>query len=449
MRSSRAFFLAVLLTFTASAASAATYYVDDSGSNSNPGTLASPFRTITYGLTFLTNPGDTLWVRGGTYNERAVIWNKHGNSTSPIYVGGYNGELPVIDGTGIGNHSTVSINTSSYVTFDGFKVQNAPQTAILMWNAHNITVKYCTVENAMKAGIHAGGDTVNAAHDIVIRNNTVTNTVRENVPGSNLTSGWSQAVSCIKATNVIIRDNWVRRNYGEGIDCILSDYCTIEKNTVYDNKGSNIYLDNAQHSIVDRNYIYNTGNSEYFRDGMPSPGITVANETYSIQNPSTNLTITNNIVHRTGVGFVYYNSQYGGGMHYTLIANNTFYKTVNTATGMIYIEDGSTTNVHDTTTIENNIFYQSTGVRYARAPTVGITWRTNNWYNGTSNTHVAGTGDVMADPLLVAAGGWSATDYKLSSTSTLKTAGTTNAATTDHWGTARTASYSIGAHEYD
>lgn len=447
MRSSRIFLLAALLVLGASA-SAATYYVDDSGSNSNPGTLAAPFRTITYGLTFISNPGDVLWVRGGTYNERAVIWNKNGTSTAPIYIGGYNGELPVIDGTGIGPHSTVSINTSSYVTFDGFKVQNAPQTAILMWNAHNITVKYCTVTNAIKAGIHAGGDTVNAAHDIVIRNNTVTNTVRENIPGSNATS-WAQAVSCLYANNVVFKDNYVYENYGEGIDCIVSDNCTITNNKLWNNKGSNIYLDNAQYSLVDSNYIYNTGNSEYFRDGMPSPGITVANETYAVQNPATNLTITNNIVHRTGVGFVYYNSQYGGGLHYTVVANNTFYQTTNTTTGMIYIEDGATTNVHDTTTIENNIFYQSSGVRYARAPTVGITWRTNNWYNGTSGTEISGAGDVTSNPLLVNAGGWSASDYKLTILSPLVSAGTTNTAVPkDYWATTRTTSYSIGAHEY-
>jgi hypothetical protein len=246
----------------------------------------------------------------------------------------------------------------------------------------------------------------------------------------------------------VFRDNYVYENYGEGIDCIVSDNCTISTNKLWDNKGSNIYLDNAQYALVDRNYVYNTGDSEYFRDGVASPGITVANETYSVQNPATNLTITNNIVQRTGVGFVYYNSQYGGGMHYTLIANNTFYQTTNTTTGMIYIEDGTNTNVHDTTTIENNIFYQGSGVRYARAPTVGITWRTNNWYGGTSGTEISGVGDVLADPLLVNAGGWSATDYKLGSTSTLKTAGTTNSVTTDFWGTSRTASYSIGAHEY-
>jgi hypothetical protein len=135
MRSTRIFLLAALFTLMASAASAATYYVDDAGSNSNPGTLASPFRTITYGLTFIDGPNDVLYVRGGTYNERVVIWDKNGTADNEIWILGYNSENPVIDGTGIGAHSTVSINESSHLNFNGFVVQNAPETGILVWDA--------------------------------------------------------------------------------------------------------------------------------------------------------------------------------------------------------------------------------------------------------------------------------------------------------------------------
>jgi hypothetical protein len=161
---------------------------------------------------------------------------------------------------------------------------------------------------------------------------------------------------------------------------------------------------------VDRNFIYHSGDSESFRDGEASPGISVANETYTIQNPANDLTITNNIVLWCLVGFVYWNSRYGGGMHQTLIANKTFYESRSSTARLIYIEDGTNSNVHDTTTITNNIFYQRSGVGYAWAPTVGITWRTNNWYGGTSGTHISGVSDVLANPLLVNAGGWDADD---------------------------------------
>lgn len=447
MRSARFLLLTTLLTL-ASAASAATYYVDDAGSNSNPGTLASPFRTITYGLTFIDGPNDVLYVRGGTYNERVIIWDKHGTSGNEIWILGYNSEDPVIDGTGIGDHSTVSINESSYVNFNGFTVTNAPSTGILVWDAHHIKVEWCQVNDAFKGGIHAGSDTVGGTHDVLFRGNVVFDTVRQNAPGLN-PSTWMQAMSCYKANNVTMTENWVYENFGEGIDCIVSDNCTITKNNLWDNKGTNIYLDNAQYVLVDGNFIYNTGDSTYFRDGEPSPGISVANEWYDVQNPVTNLTITNNIVLWCNTGFVYWNSQYGGGMHYTLIANNVFYHSMSSATRLVYIEDGDGTNVHSNTTIDNNIFYQRTGVGYAWAPTAGITWRTNNWYGGTSGTQITGVGDVTSDPQLVDAGGWDAEDYKLTSSSPLRTAGTTESAVTkDHFGNTRTASYSIGAHEY-
>ena len=450
MRTLRHALTLTLLSLLASTAGAATFYVDDSGSNSNLGTIDSPFRTITYALTKVDGAYDQVIVRGGTYNERVVIWEKHGTASGRIYVQAYTGETPIIDGTGIGAHSTVSIHTSSYVTFSGFTVQNAPETAILIWNANNIDIKYNTVKTAIEAGIHAGADAVGGTHHILMKGNTVRDTVRQNIPGSGATS-WLQAMSCFKADYVTFTENWVSKNYGEGIDCILSDNCTITKNTLWDNKGSNIYLDNAQYALVDGNYIYNSGNSEYFRDGAPSPGILIANEDYDVQNPATNLTITNNIVHRCNVGLAYYNSQEGGGLHYTLIANNTFYHSVSTTAGLIYIEDGATSNVHDTTVIDNNIFYQPTGIRYARAPTVGITWKTNNWYGGMSGTEISGVGDVLANPLLVNAGGWSASDYKLTSTSPVKASGTTESTVVnDHFtSNVRTAPYSIGAHEYN
>jgi len=59
----------------AGSAVAADYYVaqKDSGANdANPGTIEKPFKTITSGLTHL-KPGDTLYVRAGTYRESVAM----------------------------------------------------------------------------------------------------------------------------------------------------------------------------------------------------------------------------------------------------------------------------------------------------------------------------------------------------------------------------------------
>src|SRR5215212_8647898 len=50
------------------AVAAGTHFVSTTGSDSNPGTEARPWRTIRQSLTRL-KPGQRLYVRGGTYKE--------------------------------------------------------------------------------------------------------------------------------------------------------------------------------------------------------------------------------------------------------------------------------------------------------------------------------------------------------------------------------------------
>lgn len=49
-----------------------TYYVSTSGSDSNPGTIDRPFRTIQKGVDTVAADG-TVYVRGGTYHEQVDI----------------------------------------------------------------------------------------------------------------------------------------------------------------------------------------------------------------------------------------------------------------------------------------------------------------------------------------------------------------------------------------
>jgi hypothetical protein len=95
--------------------SGSTYYVSTSGSDSNAGSIDAPWRTVTHGLSAL-KPGDTLYLRGGTYVER--IKNPSisaGTVTSPITVAAYPGERPVIQGL-------LWMTGPSYWTFDGVNV---------------------------------------------------------------------------------------------------------------------------------------------------------------------------------------------------------------------------------------------------------------------------------------------------------------------------------------
>ena len=114
-------FLSVLATVVlASAASAAEYrshppmralptasdrpkadgpalYVDAAkGGDANDGSEVKPWKTLAHALPKL-KPGDTLYLRGGTYYERVKI-TVSGTATQPITVRAFPGELAVLDG---------------------------------------------------------------------------------------------------------------------------------------------------------------------------------------------------------------------------------------------------------------------------------------------------------------------------------------------------------------
>jgi parallel beta-helix repeat protein len=453
-------FLAAFLALVASSAFAGTWYVAPAasgGSDTNPGTLAAPFATMKKGVSMLSAAGDVLNVRTGTYtlaaDDSIILWHKYGASGNPIRVQAYSGETPVIDGTGTTHNGVVEIDNSSYVNFDGFEVRNGPHTGVLVYDSDNVNVRWNSVHDCQSNGIGVSGSAMDTSHDVLIDGNVVKYCVLSN-SARTATSGWAQALSAYKATAVTIQNNYVHENYGEGIDYIDSTYGTIKNNSLWDNYSVDLYLDNAQHVTVDSNFIItgwaDTDYTLYFRSGSPATGITIANEYYTTQRPETDVTIMNNIVAGTNHGFSYGNWGYGGGMHSTTIANNTFYDTTGI---MLYIENGANgTNVHDTTTIENNVFLQTGTTKWlAQSPAAGITFTHNAWYGGASGHSITGAGDVTSNPLLVNPSAYSSVnDYKLQSASPCINAGTTEAKVTkDYWGTTRTSGvYDIGAHEY-
>jgi hypothetical protein len=74
---------------------AAELYVSPRGSDDDPGSLDRPWRTIGHAVSRL-RPGDTLFLRGGTYLERPTV-EVSGTAAAPITVQSYPGETAVID----------------------------------------------------------------------------------------------------------------------------------------------------------------------------------------------------------------------------------------------------------------------------------------------------------------------------------------------------------------
>jgi hypothetical protein len=76
------------------AADATVYYVSPGGSDSNPGTLEAPWRTVQKAAN-TAHAGDTVYVRAGTYGERVTL-SGAGTAGSPILIRGYGSERPLV-----------------------------------------------------------------------------------------------------------------------------------------------------------------------------------------------------------------------------------------------------------------------------------------------------------------------------------------------------------------
>jgi hypothetical protein len=94
------FILALIITSAhpgLSVRAATTRYVSVTGNDSNPGTLAQPYRTIQR-CANESVAGDTCLIRGGNYRETVTPPNS-GNAGQPITFAPYNGETAIVDGT--------------------------------------------------------------------------------------------------------------------------------------------------------------------------------------------------------------------------------------------------------------------------------------------------------------------------------------------------------------
>jgi hypothetical protein len=67
--------------------SGATYYVATNGSDSNPGSIDSPWLTLQKAFNSIS-PGDILYVRGGTYSPSGTV---SGGGVSGVVVNGKKG----------------------------------------------------------------------------------------------------------------------------------------------------------------------------------------------------------------------------------------------------------------------------------------------------------------------------------------------------------------------
>lgn len=297
----------------------ADLYVSATGRDSNPGTYDQPLATITRAVA-LSDPGDVVSVRGGTYKAIANIW-KGGTKDNPLTIQAQAGETVILDGKGLASNKDLVSITASYVTFDGFEVRNATRSGISVYAAHDVTISNNEVENSKRNGIWIGGGREGQSYNQVVENNVVHDNALEN-SAKNWSGGWARGIAIDVTTNSVIRDNMVYDNYGEGLGGLSSSRLSFVGNTAHDNYSVQMYFDNSQYITARDNLVFHTGDRDYYRGGKPGTGILIANEYTEFQKRSIGYVVTDNTL--AGVGAPKYDGSYGwgGGLSNSTIASN-------------------------------------------------------------------------------------------------------------------------------
>ncbi len=356
------------------------FYVSNAGNDSNPGTLASPWKTISHAAaSSAVKPGATVYVRAGTYVESVTIGMSGSAAGGPVTFQSYPGELAIIDGTGLtpptDQNGLINIVNRSYVTVSGFEIRSYKTSSanavpagvwvtgagsnikILNNKVHDIKTSSEAQGNAF--GIAVYGSEAPASLDLVtIDGNEV----------YNLKTGGSESVNVNgNVTNFAITNNTVHDNDNIAIDAIgyegvsssaaydIARNGVISDNVIYNISGKSnpgegndydadgIYVDGGTQIVIERNLIHNV-----------DIGIEVASEHKGTV--GSYVTVRSNVVYASnvvGISIGGYDSTVGGTDHCTIV-NNTLYgnDTQNSGSGEFQVQYYATNNV-----FKNNIVY--------------------------------------------------------------------------------------------
>jgi hypothetical protein len=275
-------FITSLGLATTGAASATVYYVAPSGSDSNPGTSASPWATIQRAVNIGQNPqvvsGDTIIVKAGTYTFAGpgpYVYNGVGYNGPHDDDGNHapSGAQSVFWNTVYVSGITIKSETKWGAVLDGAKKCHSV-FALFSNNLNNITIQDFEIKNGYWGGIYSSNFNY-PPHNITIKGCNIHHC------GHN-EEGYS---SCYGMVGIYPSPN----SYGWMIDgCMIHDIGRL--NNTNTSNGHNYYHDQGVYLC---GYNQTVQNSVFWNviHGWP---ISPAPDTTHYPNDGTNLRIVNN-----------------------------------------------------------------------------------------------------------------------------------------------------------
>ncbi|WP_051477533.1 carbohydrate-binding protein [Aquimarina pacifica] len=428
------FFLLWLFSLTVNATD---LYVSKSGSDTNTGTITSPYLTIQTAINVAT-AGDIIYVRSGSYAEK-IWWANSGSEGSPITLTNYLNEEVTISGitpTNSTQGAQILISSKSYIRINGItfsdNIMNYADGINVQGSGTDIQITNCEFDNigwtSDKTTFPTPSD---SAHAIIFLGSTSTSlnniTISNNYVHDCIT-GYSESITIVgNVEDFLIENNTLDSNTNIGIDAAghftwtgaptevnYSRNGIIRNNTVSNYAGpedldaaGGIYTDGGSYITIENNTVYN------YKVGF-SVGCEVAGNT------NTGNIVRNNIAYNCSLSGLFLGSNTTSVVQNTEVYGNTFYKcgTGTFDNGQIALQN------NDGSSIKNNIMYPTEG-RTAMVQMGGTTstnntlaynlyWRdsgdtSNLFYDITNNTN-----SVMADPLFENASSY---DFHISSSS--------------------------------
>jgi len=197
--------LFLLFAFWLSPAFAGSYYVATNGNDTNEGSVRSPWATIINAMRKV-QPGDTIFVRGGTYAE-GEIWIQRnygmgGKNGKYVTISAYPGERPIFtDG------SRGMIIDASYVRVIGLDFQNGKSMYNVDWSGATDHIEFINNRFSGVSGYAAIG--ITGDYNLV-EGNII------NISG-NTTGTLGHGIYASRGRNTIIRGNVIAGATGFGI----------------------------------------------------------------------------------------------------------------------------------------------------------------------------------------------------------------------------------------
>ena len=385
---------------------AQSYYVATTGSNSNAGTEAKPWKTIQYAVDQV-NAGATIYVQSGIYAEKVVFDGSAdaGSVGNLVTLTNAPGASPIISGaslTSSGREGLITVKGSSYIKISGFEIKSFYSTGsatpcgfymeATCTNVEFSNNKVFDIENTSTCtdpcgvgahGIGIFGTTSAGIKNVIFDNNEVYNCILQASEAFVINGN----VDGFTQTNNYVHDNNnIGFDYigyeGECSGCGENDRARnglVKNNRSFNNRSD---LANPWYAgDASAGGFYVDGGKDITFDGNISTGNNMGFELASEHNNKSteNIVVRNNVIYlNTEVGISIGGSVSNASASNIAVINNTFYKNHGWGSEILFQK-----NVKNSF-IQNNISYADKTAAYENqgSGSTGNTWSNNLYFNG-------------------------------------------------------------------